>query len=369
MDCARCRSFLSDFMEASLPPRTRAEVAAHVGTCSACAAELRNLAKTLAFVRAAPTEAPPAGLAGAVVARLGREVEALAVLELKARAAGRTSRRIAAAAAVLCLGVTLAAGLREGWWRMHDRADASKLASVRGENESLRAELAAAQGRVTTAADDAAAARKAAEERGHEIDRALARIKDESVARDREVAELKDALTLARKETEQLAAEVVKQSAARAKLESRPVESIATTPPPGGERKASVLTEAPLPERKNVIIVARGDQLELRTRGPRDKVITELLAVAADETNPATANLALNALENLLGRGTRSGAPEGAEPRATGIMGWLDQRLDGVPEAAGNDDTSGSTDEPSDRRRILAELRETWRREQEKNKE
>ncbi|HAK95276.1 MAG TPA: hypothetical protein DCM87_09800 [Planctomycetes bacterium] len=365
MDCMRCRSLLSDFLEASLPPRARAAVAAHVQACGACATEARRIEKTLALVRAAPREEPPPGLAAAVVARLGAEAEAIAAGERGRVASARAMRWATAIAASLLLGLAVFAALREhGWRRWSDGAE-SRIAAARADGDALRRELADAHRSAEAAAGEIAAALASAREQRQEHEAALKRLDDASCERERELAALKASLAASRRETERLTAAIAKLAAERAAPETRGAAPGDAAPPPAVEPAELAAAGTAAQARANVIFVINGDKLELRTRGPRDRVVAELFAVAADDANSATADLALSALENLLGGRARGGADAAPAARRNGIMGWFNERFDG----AGGEDARDAAGGTPDRRRILAELEDLWRREQERSKE
>ncbi len=73
MDCDRIRGLLSDYLEEELPEGDRAAVAAHLGECPRCTAELAALAETIALLSALPREKAPPELLHRVMSRIERE--------------------------------------------------------------------------------------------------------------------------------------------------------------------------------------------------------------------------------------------------------------------------------------------------------
>lgn len=63
MNCGRCKSLLSGYCDDRLEAERRTELDAHVAECTACADDLRLLAKLSAALRAEPAASAPAGLA------------------------------------------------------------------------------------------------------------------------------------------------------------------------------------------------------------------------------------------------------------------------------------------------------------------
>ncbi len=72
MRCTNCRDNFTDYLEDSLPPPQREQMAAHLRECADCAAELTALRRTVAALHSLPTVSPPADL----LARINRAVDA-----------------------------------------------------------------------------------------------------------------------------------------------------------------------------------------------------------------------------------------------------------------------------------------------------
>ena len=70
MNCARVRSHLGDHLEGDLELRFRARVDEHLGRCTSCAQELRELRSTVALLRSLPAPQPPAELAEDIMQRI-----------------------------------------------------------------------------------------------------------------------------------------------------------------------------------------------------------------------------------------------------------------------------------------------------------
>lgn len=63
MNCRRCKSLLSDYLDDRLDEARRTDFEVHVADCGACAGELRMMQRMSAALGAEPAAAPPAGLA------------------------------------------------------------------------------------------------------------------------------------------------------------------------------------------------------------------------------------------------------------------------------------------------------------------
>ncbi len=72
MRCTNCRDNFTDYLEDSLPPPQREQMAAHLRECTDCAAELAALRRTVAALHSLPTVSPPEDL----LARINRAVDA-----------------------------------------------------------------------------------------------------------------------------------------------------------------------------------------------------------------------------------------------------------------------------------------------------
>ncbi len=63
MNCRRCKSLSSAYLDDHLDGARRSELEAHVADCEACAQELQLLQKMSVALGAEPAASPPAGLA------------------------------------------------------------------------------------------------------------------------------------------------------------------------------------------------------------------------------------------------------------------------------------------------------------------
>ncbi len=70
MTHSKIRASLNDYVDRTLPGRTRSEVSAHLATCSSCAEEVRELEAMVTLLRRMPEVEPPPLLASVVMARV-----------------------------------------------------------------------------------------------------------------------------------------------------------------------------------------------------------------------------------------------------------------------------------------------------------
>ncbi len=70
MSCARTRKRLNPYLEGELGDAEQARIRTHLEACSACAAELDALQRTLGLLRGLPDVEPPPHLAQRIIARL-----------------------------------------------------------------------------------------------------------------------------------------------------------------------------------------------------------------------------------------------------------------------------------------------------------
>ena len=127
MSCRRIRRRLSPYLEGDLGDAERARLRTHLETCTACAAELDALQRTLGLLNGLPDVEPPPHLAQRIIARLrdgegepGRHDWLLGPL-------GRLSD-LRAGLAALALALLAVAVLRAGGPDPGQRADALRAA-------------------------------------------------------------------------------------------------------------------------------------------------------------------------------------------------------------------------------------------------
>ena len=69
MTCRDARDWLSELLDDALEPDRRAEVEAHLASCTECRVELDRLRATIAAIRGLETARAPAGFVDRVVQR------------------------------------------------------------------------------------------------------------------------------------------------------------------------------------------------------------------------------------------------------------------------------------------------------------
>ena len=106
MKCSEAQDRLSAYVDNELPAELREQVAAHVSSCSACAAQVEFARELSSEVRAMPTPAPPPGLWDAIEARLGDEEQHSHLGETDVRHWWATPRATWAMAASVLLALT-----------------------------------------------------------------------------------------------------------------------------------------------------------------------------------------------------------------------------------------------------------------------
>ena len=361
MSCDAYRIQFSELLERSLPDDVRDAVAGHVARCPQCKAEYAELERAVRALRSLPRETPPASLRAAVIDRIGAMPAAERTLP-PVRA--RRSFVAWAAAALLLFGFLIAVLLqREAVWRtrlagLERRVPEEELqqrlaALERASDEKLQKLLAAGQdaarGRETElerSASEAADRALAASARGEELDREVRQLEAVALRQRAEITSLQTDLTSARDDVTRLSKKIAELAAAP----QRPKAA------PGGQT-------APAERRRTVVVRDEGGQLELSIQGPRDEVVPELLALAADASRPEAADIALAALENLLGPAPPlPAAPPAAE------RGWFNERVDQLATAMGMSgdgaDAAADAGASTSRSRAdrLAALRELWRK-------
>jgi anti-sigma factor RsiW len=72
LQCAQCQEFLSDYLEGILAVQSRADVGAHLESCSACSTLLANMSKVVEWGKRFPVFPAPAWLATRIIANTPR---------------------------------------------------------------------------------------------------------------------------------------------------------------------------------------------------------------------------------------------------------------------------------------------------------
>ncbi len=361
MNCANCQSLLSDFLDESLPPEAHREVSQHLSGCAACEKERRDLQKTLEALRSLDREPPPAGLYESTLARL----EAAPFLPARAAAWGTGRKRLLALATALFIAIQVVlAGFflnRERGWKDQNASLSFNLGQSALEIRRLSGELEltrTAAERTTPALRDALA-RAESDRQAWRVQ--LERLEIQTRSQEKQIAELKQDLEAARSGSRRLQIEM-------ARLEKAQEENPAPSLPAGVEKNQDHEEDRSGGEQatvlSNVFFRRRGDVLELKIRGPKEKVIPELLAIASDESQPKMASLALSALENLsdLTSETRP-KPErhdGAEA-PPGWLRWWSRRTEGIASAFGMGEGEPSESSEDLRRSRLKSIEESWK--------
>jgi len=339
MDCLRCRSLFSDRLDGSAAPDPLEDMDAHLAGCASCRRELRQVEKALDLLRSAEREEPPAGLAGAILA-------SAAVGRAPLRSWGVLLHGVAALVILSLLGILL---IRETSWRRTLGRLESTIADARFDRTRLEKEVSALQGQVDLFSQKLDAAGRERQELESKLARAEShsaelegRLADARESHRKEIASLREDLAASRSEMQRLALEL-------GEIRSAP----AGIPVP-----AEIEPDARRPQGA-VHFVDRGDRIELRARGSRQAVMTELFQIAADESNPDLANLALTALENYLAGDAAAAraAPGGAADPGT----WLSRGVENLAQGLGIREAPQAESAP-DRRRRLKDLESVWRR-------
>ncbi len=357
MDCKECQGLFSDFLERGLDPVRHENVTIHLASCEACKSSYKGFQGIVRSMRSAPREEVPVGLKEAVLASLPvpramspvpvraprrrSEAPRWAALQSAAprlTASRLTASRLAAAAAILVACVLAIRGSgRDASWQsrladavMRERASQASLESVAS---AQRLDLEQRLGRLEQSLASESAQRKSAEDSNHveeekrrELEAALSRLEAEARSKGERLERLEKDLALAR--AEQKASAELMRAAEKALAEARRLESrgadslVAGAPEPRGEASEP-------PRRRNTILRESGGRLELSVRGPREQVVPELFAMARNAAHSDAAELALNALENLI-----PSSP--IEPPAPARSeSWIRSRFDDVAGALG----------------------------------
>jgi hypothetical protein len=184
------------------------------------------------------------------------------------------------------------------------------LGRARGEVETARGELRAAlerSRRDLDAASEGFETRFEDERRSREtVEAALAAMAAEDEAKGKRIRALEKGLADANGEARELREAWSRTEAELALLKQPRRAAAPDEDKPAAEPEGPAIPAA-------VAVVDRGGGLLLELRGPRERVVPELLALAADGSEPERARLALSTLENLLGD-----IPEIEEPRPEG---------------------------------------------------
>ncbi|WP_425399048.1 anti-sigma factor family protein [Aeoliella sp.] len=106
MKCSEAQDRLSAYVDNELPADLCEQVAAHVSSCSACAAKVEFARELAGEVRAMPAPAPPPGLWEAIEARLENEEQLSHVGDTNVRRWWATPRAAWAIAASVLLALT-----------------------------------------------------------------------------------------------------------------------------------------------------------------------------------------------------------------------------------------------------------------------
>ena len=366
MNCWECRPRLSEHIDGMCDEGTSKALAAHLAECEACRTELAQLTRAAAIVRETPPVKPPQGLHEAILARLA----AVPGAENRARRCGlallvrRPASYAAAAVAVLCV-LAAAFALRERGWRVATRGTSEALQDAAAAHRTLADEVQAL--RVRTAALDEAldrANRTQEALRGEVATLNLQAASAHALAQDLDAARsrgttLEEALARVEKQSRERIAALERALAFTHARDTGAPPAPATRPPQHTSVRGE-MARIPAPA-GNVFFVDHGDRFEIQVSGPRDAVIAELFSIAADEGNPATADLAFHTLENLLG-GPRRGPAEDALPAASQIARWWTAQIDDFGIRAGAD--APVQDTPDRRRRErrlqLKALEDAW---------
>ncbi|MBI4583797.1 MAG: zf-HC2 domain-containing protein [Planctomycetes bacterium] len=328
MNCTQCRSLISEFLEESLPPEAHREVSQHLSRCAACEKERRDLQKTLVALRALDREKPPAGLYESTLARL----EAAQAAPPRAAAWESGHKWLLALAAALLIAIqAVLAGFflsRERHWKDQAAGLQENLGQAALESRRLSGELE--------------------------------RLESQARSQEKLIADLKIEIQSARSESRRLEGEVARLEKAQEERAApalpRPLENRIYEEDRGVGQQATVLS--------NVFFRRRGDSLELKIRGPKEKVIPELIAIASDESEPKMASLALSALENL-SDSTYEARPKperdaGAE-EPPGWLRWWSRRTEGLACAFGMGENEPGESEEDNRRSRLKSIEESRR--------
>ncbi|MBN1417984.1 MAG: zf-HC2 domain-containing protein [Planctomycetes bacterium] len=359
MDCARCRSLISDRLERTASPALLQEMDAHLSACPSCGRELRQVEKALGLLRSAEREEPPPGLARAILAGAAAMPAAGGGRGTNPRAWGLVLHGVAALVILSLVGILF---VRECSWRRRiDRLEGT-IAGAHRERSRLEEDMAALRkqadllaGRLDAGGDERRrlledVEREVRERRLLESKLAAAethsadvegRLEDAREAHRREIGGVREDLAASRAEIERLASELgeLRSLAAR-----HPV-------PPEPE------PEPRRPERA-VSFVDLGDRIEMRVRGSRETVVAELFEIARDESHPDMANLALTALENALAG--EVAALRAAPAGAAGPRVWLNQGLEDLAHDLGIREAPQPEPVPARRERLM-ELERAWR--------